>query len=277
MKTLLKSATDCLAHISQTPLLDAEILLSHALQKPRVFLHTWPCYVVDDATEQKFFELIEKRRAGWPVAYLTGIQSFWSLDLTVNPDTLIPRPETERLVELALARLNKNTSYQIADLGTGSGAIGLALAKERPESQIFATDISEAALAVAKQNAKQLDIKNIQFFNGSWCEALPRQRYDLIVSNPPYVASHETALLSPETRFEPSIALFSEKDGLKDIDHILKQAPLYLKPDGCILIEHGFLQGESVRSLFKRAGFNSVFTERDYNGHERVTGGINKS
>lgn len=273
LKNLLKSAADRLEHTSQTPLLDAEILLAHALQKPRIFLQTWPYHVVDDATEQKFFELIEKRRAGWPVAYLTGVQSFWSLDLTVNPFTLIPRPETEHLVELALTKLNKNTPYQIADLGTGSGAIGLALAKERPDSQVFATDISETALAVAKQNANQLDIKNIQFFNGSWCEALPHQRYDLIVSNPPYIAEHETALLSPETRFEPAIALFSEKDGLKDIDHILKQAPLYLKPDGCILIEHGFSQGKSIRTLFERAGFNNVFTERDYNNHERITGG----
>lgn len=273
VKTLLKSTASLLQTVSQTPRFDAEILLAHLLQKPEIFLHAWPDYVVDDNTANRFFALIEKRRMGWPVAYLTGIQPFWSLDLTVNQSTLIPRPETECLIELALSKLHRNTAYQIADLGTGSGAISLALAKELPDSQIFATDISEAALDVARLNARKLNINNVQFFQGSWCDALPRLDYDVIVSNPPYVARHESQLLSIETQFEPDTALFSDENGLKAIHAILTQALSYLKSGGFILIEHGFSQGKQVRAMFKDKGFTCVFTERDYSNHERVTGG----
>jgi release factor glutamine methyltransferase len=274
LKILLKSAADVLRQTSQTPLLDAEILLAHVLQKPRSFLQGWPLHQIDDATEQHFLGLIKKRQKGWPVAYLTGFQPFWSFNLTVDQSTLIPRPETEHLVELALEKLDKNTTYQIADLGTGSGAVGLAIAKERPHSQIFATDMSESALKVASGNASRLGIKNIRFYQGDWCMALPNQFYDLIVSNPPYVAAHEALLLSAETRFEPAMALFAKENGLKDIGCILNQVPFYLKPGGYVLVEHGFSQGEQVRSLFEKAGFTKVFTEQDYSGHERVTGGV---
>ncbi len=273
LKTLLKSATDTLHATSPTPQLDAEILLAHALKKPRTFLLASPFYLLEDSVQQYFLNLIEKRRVGQPVAYLTGSQPFWSFDLTVSEDTLIPRPETEHLIELALERLDKTAACRVVDLGTGSGAIGLAIAKERPNCQVFATDISEAALKIAELNAKQLDIKNIGFYQGDWYHALPTQSYDLIVSNPPYIAAQEISLLSTEVHFEPVVALFSEENGLKDISIILKQAPLYLNPNGFALIEHGFLQGESVRSLFSTAGFKEIFTEQDYSGHERVTRG----
>jgi release factor glutamine methyltransferase len=273
LKTLLKIGIDRLQTNSTTPIADAQYLLAYTIKKDRIFLLTWPEKIIDDLCQKKFFELIEKRRLGWPVAYLIGTQSFWSFELTVTPDTLIPRPETEHLVVCALEKLNTHCAYQIVDLGTGSGAVGLAIAKERPCAEVFATDKSTAALRVAKLNACQLAIQNIHFYQGSWCKALPMHLYDLIVSNPPYIARTETDLLSPEVYFEPSSALFSEEEGLKDIHSILEQSLNYLKPNGWLLIEHGFSQAQKVRLLFEKVGFQEVFTRKDYSGHERVTGG----
>ena len=276
LKTL-KTAVDILSHASKTPLIDAEILLAHVLQKPRIFLQTWPDHQLSDEEDRCFFDLVNRRKTGVPIAYLTGFQPFWSFNLMVNESTLIPRPETEHLVELALSKLDKNTAYHVVDLGTGSGAIGLAIAKERPNSQVFATDKSQDALDMAIRNAKALNIKNIQFYQGNWCDALPANRYDMIVSNPPYVALNEISLLSSDVHFEPSTALFSGEAGLNDIFCILNQAQHYLKPDAYLLVEHGFSQGKAVRSLFETAGFHEVFTQRDYNGHERVSGGVKRA
>lgn len=291
LSKILKIAVDTLFHTSKTPLFDAEILLAHVLNKPRIFLHAWPMHKINKKQKDDFFELIKKRNDGCPVAYLTGTQEFWSMNFVVNEATLIPRPETEHLVESALTKLDKKANYQIVDLGTGSGAVGLSIAKELPKSQVFATDISQAALDVARLNANQLNIKNIQFYQGNWYDALPSQichvapafagvnsgwhpaKYDLIVSNPPYVSLNEVSLLSKEVEFEPYIALFSEENGLKDIQYILHHAHAYLKRGGYLLIEHGFLQGEFVRSLFETAGFKEIFTCRDYAGHERISGG----
>lgn len=253
---------------------DAACLLAYVLKKSPLFLIMYPEQVIDESLQEAFLALIEKRSQGCPIAYLTGQQPFWSMELRVTSDTLIPRPETEHLVEAALEKIPTQASYQIADLGTGSGAVGLALAKERPGSQVFATDQSTAALEIAKWNAKQLAIPNIQFYQGDWCDALPSQRYDVIVSNPPYIAVTEMGLLSPEVHFEPPTALFAEEEGLKAINTILRQAPVYLKSRGWLLIEHGFSQGKKVRALFEQSGFCEVFTQKDYAGHERVTGGV---
>lgn len=269
IKTLLETGYQHLS--SQT---DVQYLLSYVLKKDRSFLYRWPSYVVETPVSQAFHALIIKRKQGWPIAYLTQKQPFWSLDLTINSSTLIPRPETEHLVEVALSKIDTGQICQIVDLGTGSGAVGLALAIERPESEIFATDISEAALDVARYNADQLATQNVRFYAGDWYQALPKgQQYDLIVSNPPYIAQDERHLLSKEVYFEPLIALFSEEGGLKDIRRIIKEAPYYLKKGGWLLLEHGFLQAEKVRCLLKQRGLQSIFTQKDYAGHERVTGG----
>lgn len=273
LKVLLKTGVDRLKGKSETPLLDAKYLLIHVLQKDLAFLEAWPEFSMDHASEKSFLALIEKRAKGCPLAYLTGSQPFWSFNLRVNENTLIPRPETEHLVECALEKLDKTQHYQIVDLGTGSGAVGLAIAKERPNSQIFAVDFSEKALEIAQLNAKELGIKNITFLQGSWYEALPKRFYDLIVSNPPYVAQQERHLLSPEVHFEPETALFSDEAGLKDIGRIIRGASEYLKLGGWLMIEHGFSQGAVVRDFFERMGFESVFTRKDYAGLERVTGG----
>lgn len=270
----LKTGVDILSHTSKAPLIDAEILLAHVLQKPRIFLHTWPDRNLSDEENCCFLDLLNRRKTGIPIAYLTGFQPFWSFNLMVNETTLIPRPETEHLVELALSKLDKNRAYQVVDLGTGSGAVGLAIAKERPKAQIFATDISHDALDIAMRNANALNINNIQFYQGNWCDALPANAYDMIVSNPPYVALNEVSLLSPEVHFEPSTALFSGENGLTDMAYILHQAKHYLKSGGYLFVEHGFSQGEEVRLLFETAGFEEIVTYLDYSGHERVSSGV---
>lgn len=273
IQRLLTQAILRLTECSQTPQRDAESLLSDVLKKPRTFLYAWSDQAVSNEVKEAFFERIDKRRAGYPMAYLLGRQSFGSFDLFVNEATLIPRPETEQLVACALEKLNEHSAYRIADLGTGSGAIGLTIAKARPSSHVFATDISPEALSVAKKNAEQLHIANISFYQGNWCDALPKLAYDLIVSNPPYIAANEMHLISPEVHFEPTLALFADENGLAAIRCLLLQVPNYLKPQGYFLLEHGFAQGKSVRSLLAFAGFVEIFTWRDEAGHERVTGG----
>jgi len=250
---------------------DAELLLAHVLQRPRSWLFAHAGDVVDGEVQRRFRDLLAQRAAGTPVAYLTGTRGFWTLELAVTPATLIPRPETELLVEQALARLPADTSAQIADLGTGSGAIALALAKERPQAQVLATDASEAALAVAAGNARRNGIGNVGFRHGSWLDPLLGQRFDLIASNPPYIADDDPHLQQGDLRFEPAMALSSGIDGLDAIRMIAIAAPAYLQPAGWLLLEHGFEQGPAVRTLLKDAGFFGVKTVRDLEGRDRVT------
>jgi release factor glutamine methyltransferase len=214
-----------------------------------------------------------RRAAGEPLAYLTGRREFWSLDLAVTPDVLIPRPETELLVELALQRIPRNVKVDIADLGTGSGAIALALAHERPLTRVLATDASAATLTVARDNAARLRNGNIEFAQGDWCAALGNRKFDLIVSNPPYIADKDAHLQQGDLRFEPRAALASGADGLDAIRVIVHGAPAHLKPGAWLMFEHGHEQGLAVRDLLEKSGFVEVFTERDLEGRERVTGG----
>lgn len=257
---------------SPSPRRDAEILLLHVLQRPRTYLFSHPDDVLPEELRACFDALLERRVGGEPVAYLTGGRDFWSLSLRVNEATLIPRPDTELLVETVLALPVQGTVQRVADLGTGSGAIALSLAVERPQWQLVAVDRSEAALAVARSNAELNHIRNVEFLPSDWCANLSG-KFSVIVSNPPYIAEHDPHLAEGDVRFEPRTALVSGPDGLDDIRRLLLQVPSCLEAGGWFWLEHGYDQGESVRDLFCAHGFQQVETRRDLGGNERITGG----
>ena len=252
---------------------EVELLLGHALGKDRawLFAHADDALAVDGAL--RFHALLMRRAAGEPIAYIVGRREFWSLDLKVDPDVLIPRPETELLVELALARVRQNAQVDIADLGTGSGAIALAIACERPLARVLATDASAAALAVARENARRLGIGNVEFAQGDWCAALGRRRFEQIVSNPPYIAQADVHLQQGDLRFEPRAALASGADGLDAIRSIVTAAPSHLQPNGWLLFEHGHDQGRAARDLLAQSRFVEIFSALDLEQRERVSGG----
>ena len=250
---------------------EAELLLLHVLGRERGWLFAHATDLLDPATAEAFSALLQRRIAGEPVAYLLGRRGFWTLDLAVSPATLIPRPETERLVELALERLPEGVPLRIADLGTGSGAIALALASERPLAQIVATDMSGDAIAVAAGNARQHGLANVAFRQGSWHAPLADERFDLIASNPPYIANDDPHLAQGDLRFEPATALASGHDGLDDIRLIIAGAPAHLQPGGWLLMEHGWDQGEAIRALLEGAGFVEVETALDLEQRDRVS------
>lgn len=251
----------------------AEILLAHVLNVNRAYLHSYPELTLTLKQQSLFETLMARFMAGEPLAYILKRQAFWSIDLYVTPASLIPRPDTELLVELVL-QLSNTHPLRVADLGTGSGAIALALAKERPYWEIYATDVSIEALAIAKRNAKDLFVKNVTFSEGNWCDALPKCLFDIIVSNPPYVAKEDSYLDQSVYDYEPHIALFSDENGLSDITKIITESLAYLKKSGCLIVEHGFNQGEVVRKLFAKKGYTSVKTHLDLAGKERATLGI---
>ena len=260
--------------VGETARLDAELLLAHVLNKPRSYLYTWPEQRLSQDQYQRFLIAIDQRAAGDPIAYLTGHREFWSLDLQVTPGVLIPRPETELLVEIAL-KLLPETSCKVADLGTGSGAIALALASERPDWNIIGADISTAALNIARSNAKALNLESLKFVTSHWFENLPKRNYQLIVSNPPYVANKDPHLHQGDVRFEPQIALKSGADGLQDLRQLTSGATEYLRPKGWLMLEHGYDQAEPVTQLFNQAGFTSIKTYHDLAHQPRVTIGRN--
>lgn len=250
----------------------------HAINVTREYLYTYPEYALTPEQQQHFNQLMTRRTAGEPIAYILGHKSFWTLDLQVTPDTLIPRPETELLVELALQKLPQNAALAVADLGTGSGAIALALASERPQWQLLATDKSSAALVIAKQNAKRLGICNVLFYAGDWCAALPKQqRFAAILSNPPYIRRDDSHLQQTGLQFEPRTALVAAAKGLRDIQTIIAQARHGLVKNGLLLLEHGHDQAVAVRELLIAAGYHAVASHCDYAGIERVTGGVFQS
>lgn len=260
-----------LLKITKINRMDAEILLAHMLHVSRTFLLTYPEYELSAQQYKQWLLLEEKRYQGEPVAYLTGKREFWSLDLKVTPDTLIPRPETELLVETVLNTLHQGDTLTIADLGTGSGAISLALAKERPLWRLHATDFSDKALAVAQNNAQQLNIHNITFYLGCWYEALTQRDYAAIVSNPPYIAENDVHLIQGDLHFEPKLALQSGPEGLTAIQSLITKAPLYLRNSGWLFLEHGYTQQTAIQEMFYARGFQSVVTYLDINQHPRIT------
>jgi release factor glutamine methyltransferase len=249
---------------------EADWLLCHVLGRPRSWLFAHAEDAVDAAAAARFERLVERRERGEPVAYLTGRRGFWRFDLRVDAATLIPRPETELLVELALARLPASGALRIADLGTGSGAIALAIASERPRARIVATDRSEGALAVARGNAAAHGIGNVEFRSGDWLAPLVGERFDLIASNPPYIADDDPHLAQGDLRFEPRAALASGRDGLDAIRSIVRDAPAQLRDGGWLLLEHGHDQGEAVCALLTQAGFADVATAQDLEARDRV-------
>jgi release factor glutamine methyltransferase len=255
-----------------TPALDAELLLAHALGVGRTRLRSHPEDVPAADAAARFLGLVARRAAGEPVAYVLGRKEFWTLELSVNPAVLVPRPETELLVERALT-LDPGAEAAVADLGTGSGAIALALASARPRWRIVATDISAAALAVARTNALALGLTRVELLQGDWLACLSARRFQLILSNPPYVAADDPALGQPELMREPRLALVAPEDGLAALRAILQAAPEHLEPGGWLLLEHGATQAAAVAGALVARGFAQVRSHRDLAGRERMTEG----
>jgi release factor glutamine methyltransferase len=252
--------------------LDAEWLLAAALGKGTSYLRTWPDREVLPEVEIRFAAYLERRRLGEPVAYILGRQGFWSLDLEVAPHTLIPRPDTELLVETALEMLPAGPA-DVLDLGTGTGAIALALASERSTWRLTGVDRISEAVTLAARNAQRLGLGNVGFMESQWFSSLAGQRYGLIVSNPPYIPASDPHLLQGDVRFEPSSALVAGGDGLDDIRLIIEQAPTHLLPSGWLILEHGYDQAVAVRTLLFDGGFVDVASRKDFGGHERVSFG----
>jgi release factor glutamine methyltransferase len=268
---IIRQATQQLAASSPSPRLDAEVLLMHVTGLARTVLITRARDPLVPEHEERLQELLRRRARGEPVAYLTGKREFWSMELHVTPDVLIPRPETELLVEQALHRIPENEAWTIADLGTGSGAIALAIARERPCCRVLATDASPAALAVARANALQLAISTVEFRSGAWLSPLDGEMLDMIISNPPYVAENDPHLTAGDVRFEPHGALVSGADGLDAIRRIAANARRCLKPGGWLLLEHGSGQQSAVRELLIVHGHHSIRQHADLAGLDRVT------
>ncbi len=255
---------------SPSPRLDAEWLLAAVLGKPASYLRTWPERELSEEQAAAFAAALARRRAGEPVAYILGRQGFWSLELEVAPDTLIPRPDTELLVEAALDLLPASPA-RVLDLGTGSGAIALALACERPAWQVLGVDRIEPAVALAERNRLRLGLDNCRFQRSDWFASLTAAQFQLIVSNPPYIAADDRHLGEGDVRFEPASALVSGADGLDDIRRIVAQAPDWLAPGGWLLLEHGYDQAEAVRALLQQAGLQAVESRRDLGGQWRIS------
>jgi release factor glutamine methyltransferase len=252
---------------------DARMLLQHALNLSHAFLIAHPDQQLSAEQAQHFAELLERRSQGEPVAYLIGEREFYSLDFTVTPAVLIPRPETELLVDLALERIPLDGPVTILDLGTGSGAIALTIAKHRPLARIVAVDASSDALAVARWNAEKLNVHNVRILQGDWFHGLEGERFDLIVSNPPYVATGDSHLYEGDLRFEPSIALTDGDDGFGCLSAIIGSALAHLKGGGMLMVEHGYDQALMCGQLLKDAGFGNIFSCPDLAGIMRVSGG----
>ncbi|MFA0507120.1 peptide chain release factor N(5)-glutamine methyltransferase [Vibrio sp. 10N.222.54.B12] len=256
-----------------SPSIDAAVLLCHALDKPRSYLLTWPEKHLTSEQESEFNALLKRRLTGEPVAYIIGEREFWSLPLKVSPSTLIPRPDTERLVEVALDKTFGNQGA-ILDLGTGTGAIALALASEMPNRQVTGIDLRPEAQQLATENAQRLNITNATFLHGSWFEPLSSEgvvKFSLIVSNPPYIEKNDPHLSQGDVRFEPITALVAEEKGLADIRYISENARGFLENEGWLAFEHGYDQGLAVREIMQALGYLDVVTEKDYGGNDRVT------
>jgi release factor glutamine methyltransferase len=269
----LHTATMMLSRTSASARLDAELLLEHVTGLSRASFRAAPERELPARAGWSFQQLIKRRSQGEPVAYIRGHQEFWSLLLEVTPAVLIPRPETELVVERALSHLDASVAADVADLGTGSGAIALAIASERPAARVAATDMSKPALEIAQRNTARLGIRNVSFVEGSWFAPLAQRKYDIVVSNPPYVAQDDADLAADVRRYEPAQALFAGASGFEAIDILCAQAPLHLKDGGWLILEHGWAQSGAVRERLVRNGFAHVRSHADLAGHERVTEG----
>lgn len=251
--------------------IDAQVLLCHVLGKSRTYLFTWSDKYLTEDEQQAFEKAVARREHGEPVAYIVGVREFWSLPLKVSTSTLIPRPDTERLVELALEKMGTGAGKGL-DLGTGTGAIALALASERPDYQMLGVDLQPEAKQLATDNASSLNLDNAQFLQGSWFEPIAEgEKFDIIVSNPPYIDETDPHLSQGDVRFEPDSALVADENGLADLRFISDKAREYLQPNAWLLMEHGHDQGEATREILLGLGYEQVSTEQDYAGVDRVT------
>lgn len=266
---VLAEAVHQLDAASESPRLDAEVLLARTIDMPRSYLFAHPEDELDELTLERFESLLSRRVGGEPMAYIMGTREFWSRELIVSPATLVPRPETELLVELALREIPRKASWRVLDLGTGSGAIAIAIAGERLMCEVVATDISADALAVAAVNARHLSLGNIRFAQGDWTQAVPDQQFDIIVSNPPYVRADDEALL--KLRYEPRSALVAGADGLQAIRTLAADCRKILKAGGKLLLEHGADQRQAVAAILEAAGWTVIRCHSDFSGLPRVT------
>lgn len=272
IKEILQDAALQFSSITETPVLDAELLLAHVLKCSRTVFHTWPQRTISQSDYQLFSNLSQQHAQGVPVAYLIGKQEFWKFSLKVTPTVLIPRPETELLVEVALQLFAHQEDIAVVDLGTGSGAVALALAYEQPSWQITAVDTSATVLAIAQENAKQLGLSRVHWAQSNWFAALANQQFNLIVSNPPYIAPGDPHLAA--LQYEPQNALVAADQGLAALREIIGMAPLHLLSNGCLVLEHGYNQAQAVQELMQQSGFVNITTYNDLSGNPRVTAGV---
>jgi len=269
ISSALDDATARLGEVSESARLDAELLLARAIDMPRSFLFAHPEDALDDAALERLERTLQRRLAGEPMAYITGIKEFWSMELIVSPATLVPRPETELLVDVALRDIPRNAEWQVLDLGTGSGAIALAIARERQLCQVTAVDISTDALAVARENANQLTISNAEFLEGDWTAPVVNQKFKVIVSNPPYVASGDSALGALQA--EPALALAAGEDGLDSISKIARDCCEIITDSGLLVLEHGADQRDKVAEILLSYGWQHIQCYDDFSGLPRVS------
>lgn len=269
IESAVKDATERLRAVTDAPRLEAELLMARAINMPRSFLFAHPGDELDEASLRRLNDTVERRLAGEPMAYITGIREFWSMELAVSPATLVPRPETELLVDVALRDIPRTAEWQILDLGTGSGAVALAIGRERPSCHITATDISAEALAAARENANRNNIGNVEFLQGDWLGPVAERRFEVIVSNPPYVPDDDEALVKLQA--EPMLALKAGAEGLDAIEVLARGCPAIITSGGLLVIEHGAGQEAAVAALLKAHGWANIRCYQDYSGLPRIT------
>lgn len=272
----LQQADSSLSEVSPTATLDAQVLLSHVLQCNTAHIAAWPEKDLSKEQQTKYLYLIQQRSQGIPVAYLTQQREFWSLIFAVNDSTLIPRPDTETLVEYILSNFNDKDDLTLLDLGTGTGAIAISIASERPSWQIVASDFSEDALVLAKQNSETHQTSRITFIQSDWFTEISRSNFDIIVCNPPYIAADDPHLQQGDVRFEPESALISGEAGMDDIEHLCLHAKDHLKDGGSFIVEHGYNQQHLVAECFAKNNFIDIEQKQDLAGHVRMTAGKKK-
>lgn len=269
----LQQASQNLADSSPTARLDAQVLLTHILQCNTAHLLAWPEKKLNEEQITGYQQLIQQRQQGLPVAHLTGLREFWSLDFSVNDSTLIPRPETETLIEFILDKFSNREKIKLLDMGTGTGAIAITIATEKPGWEIFASELSANALKLARDNSNTHQTNNISFVQSNWFNNIKHNDFDIIVSNPPYIASDDPHLLVGDVRFEPQIALSAGATGMDDIEHLCLNAKNHLKKNAWLIIEHGYNQKQLVSDCFAKNGFTQIEQKQDLSGHIRMTAG----